>query len=121
MLIAVAILFMSQLVDWLEPTFGLSITAVLIAADIVVVLISGCAVLIETGALPALGRLWHRISRDRRRFLNGLCAFSLALLVLIAIAHQHHNPHLDADLAVIGAVLLPVGGVLATRNHDDRR
>jgi hypothetical protein len=50
-----------------------------------------------------------------------LCGVSLVLLVLIAIAHQHHSPRLDAWLAVARAVLLPVGGLLASRNHGGRR
>jgi hypothetical protein len=54
-------------------------------------------------------------------FVNGLCAFSVTVVVLIAIAHQRHNPRLDAYLAVIGAVLLPLGGRLATRRHGPRR
>ena len=119
--VAVAILVTSQIVDWLEPAFGLSLTSVLIAADIAVLLVSGCAVLVEMGALPALGRLWRRISGNGSRFVNGLYAFSLTLLVLIAIAHQHHDPRLDAYLAVIGAVLLPVGGLLATQHRGSRR
>jgi hypothetical protein len=72
-------------------------------------------------APPAVGRLWRRISADRPRFVNALCGVSLVLLVLIAIAHQHHSPRLDAWLAVAGAVLLPVGGLLASRNHGGRR
>ena len=121
MVLALAILAISQVVDWLEPAFGLSVTAVLIAADVVLVLGSGCAVVLERRAPPAVRRAWRRLSLDRARFLNALCVLSLVVLAAIAIAHQRQTPRLDAWLAVVGAVLLPIGGLLATRNGAGRR
>jgi hypothetical protein len=121
MIISVAILVMSQVVDWLEPAFGLSITAVLVAADIAALLLSGSAVLIERAALPALGRLWRRVSGDRSRLVNTLCGVSLVVLVPVALVHLHRSLRLDAWLAVLGAVLLPIGGLLVAREHRGQK
>ena len=121
MVTAVGVMVMSQIVDWLEPTFGLSFTTLLIAADIVLALASGCAIVAERRWTAARARLWRQVSLHRSGFVNGLCAISAVLLILIALAHQQDDPRLDAWLAVVGALLLPLGGFLATRDHRRRR
>jgi hypothetical protein len=120
MLLAIVMLVMSRVAEWLEPAFGLSVVGLIVAADIAVLVVSGCAAAVELGLVPGLRRLWRRLAGDRERFVNGLAAFSVLVLLVVAIAYRHSGTPVDAWLAVAGAVLLPIGGALALRPRGSR-